>query len=285
MSFDPNKTNVSPEKQRAWIASTCQGDPNEVPGVGERTVEAFADNGITSTYQLLGWALMQQDGKRSQAQIADKVFDFVKSEKDGARANAHTITQSLMSKASMGMQNVPCVPNPKSSRANEQKQKAWLAKNIDGANSTIDQDDLTGIGDQAMAAFNKAGIKTYHQLVGKMMYMEAGDGGAFDEEKAATFIKNHGVAPAFAKSVVFQLFSKLTSNGFRLGGKAATNLFPATPAPQNNLTQRRSRADPDPQPMRVPAPAQTAKTADGGSGMMLPLIAVAVLAYVYLFVL
>jgi len=120
-----------------------------------------------------------------------------------------------------------------------------------------------------------------------MMYMEAGDGGAFDEEKAATFIKDHGVAPAFAKSVVFQLFAKLKSNGFRLGGKAATNLFPATPAPQNNLTQRRSRADPDPQPMRVPAPAQTAKTADGGGGrgIMLPLIAVAVLAYVYLFVL
>ena len=64
--------------------SKPQSPPPQVPGVGERTAEAFANNGINSTYQLLGWALMQQDGKRSQAQIADKVFDFVKSEKDSA---------------------------------------------------------------------------------------------------------------------------------------------------------------------------------------------------------
>lgn len=56
----------------------------QVPGVGPRTAEAFAEKGISSTYQLIGWALMQQDGKLDQAQIADNVFDFVQSEKDGS---------------------------------------------------------------------------------------------------------------------------------------------------------------------------------------------------------
>lgn len=119
-----------------------------------------------------------------------------------------------------------------------------------------------------------------------MMYMEAGDGGAFDEEKAATFVKAHGVAAGFAKSVVFQLFSKLKSNGFKLGSAKRTTLFPPVPAPQAEMRQRHVEPEADPQPIRVPAPAQKAKAPDaGGIGMMLPVLVVAVLFYVYLFVL
>jgi len=52
--FNPNKTHISASSLATWLASPVTDDIKQVPGIADGNAEKLAENGVHTTYQLMG---------------------------------------------------------------------------------------------------------------------------------------------------------------------------------------------------------------------------------------
>mmetsp|Transcript_124052 Transcript_124052/g.243347 ORF Transcript_124052/g.243347 Transcript_124052/m.243347 type:complete len:117 (-) Transcript_124052:92-442(-) len=98
--FHPEKSRVNADSLADFIRAQLTGDLNEVPGVGAATIKILNENGISTTYQLLGKYLMLKEEGVEPVEHADRFYFWLKSinTPGGFRAGiVHSIAEKVNS--------------------------------------------------------------------------------------------------------------------------------------------------------------------------------------------
>ena len=76
--YDPNRSQTNPDKLAAFIQAPITGDLKEIPGVGPATIKALNENGISTTYGLIGKYLMLKETGVESVEHCDRFFYWLK---------------------------------------------------------------------------------------------------------------------------------------------------------------------------------------------------------------
>eukprot|EP01038_Epipyxis_sp_PR26KG_P008051 gene8051-10907_t len=96
--YHPEKSRVKPAALSDFLRAPLTGNLQEVPGVGPATVELLAQNGITTTFQLIGQYLSLKEAGVGPVEHADRFWYWLNSigTPSGFRAGiVHAIAEKM----------------------------------------------------------------------------------------------------------------------------------------------------------------------------------------------
>jgi hypothetical protein len=96
--FHPDKSRVGAGALADFIRAPISGKLEEVPGVGPATIKILQENGISTTFQLIGQYLMLKEDGVEAIEHADRFYYWLKSLKtpSGFRAGiVHAIAEKM----------------------------------------------------------------------------------------------------------------------------------------------------------------------------------------------
>ena len=78
-NYHPDRSRVSAATLADFIRAPITGNLNEVPGIGQKTVEALNKDGISTTFQLMGRYLSLKDEGVLPIEHADRFYYWLTS--------------------------------------------------------------------------------------------------------------------------------------------------------------------------------------------------------------
>ena len=72
--YDPNRSRTDPDKLAAFIQQPLTGNLNEIPGIGPATVKLMKENGVSTTYGLIGKYLSLKEEGVESVEHCDRFF-------------------------------------------------------------------------------------------------------------------------------------------------------------------------------------------------------------------
>ena len=96
--FDPSKSLVKPDKLQDFLREEIVEDIQSVPGIGRVAAESMAEDGIHTTYQLIGKFLSFCDGSTTQ-QVCDNFWLWLSEHRVAGWRSG--VTEAIAEKANM----------------------------------------------------------------------------------------------------------------------------------------------------------------------------------------
>merc|ERR1711904_232381 len=202
--FNPEKSHISEQRLDEWRDATIDGCMSQVPGIGPATVQALEQEGVTSSYHLMGkfLSLVQEDGIMP---ACDRFKDFLEDCETPA-SHRDTVVLALGEKMSSGFRVEGLVVPEitlKSSQVSHKDIEAFLEKELTGDPAK----DFKGLGPKSKAALAAKGCTTSWQLLGVLLT-------TCDVEEFDARLKAAHVASGWRASITHQCVEKL-ADGLR----------------------------------------------------------------------
>ena len=90
-SYHPDNSRVSPDKLSDFIRDQLDPDLNSVPGIGPAAINILSDEGITTTYQLVGKFLSFKDKDIGAIEHVERFYQWLCALKISAGHRAGTV--------------------------------------------------------------------------------------------------------------------------------------------------------------------------------------------------
>jgi predicted flap endonuclease-1-like 5' DNA nuclease len=100
--YDPKKSTVTNDTLMEFVDDDLSDDVTEVPGIGEKSAQNLAGEGINTTFQLFGKFLMAKDDDTSFQEMCDQFYSFLKEVKTSPGHRAGVI-QCMSEKLAVGI--------------------------------------------------------------------------------------------------------------------------------------------------------------------------------------
>lgn len=97
--YDPARSRVSADTLAEFMTSPVDGDILKVPGVGPKTKEKMADNGVETTFQLIGTFLSLKGEGVDVPQHLDAMWHWLAG--IGITAHRSSIVQAIAEKCNI----------------------------------------------------------------------------------------------------------------------------------------------------------------------------------------
>jgi len=201
----------SDEARQKWMDLTLTGDlsKDKIPGAGAATITKCKENGVTSTFSLLG-KYLEGFGQGTSREESAEIFKKWLSDIQTPAPHRSVVVDAVFSKLFQGF-NIPAVPLRKSAISDQ-----TLLKKLDAVWTGQLCEDLWGVGTQGQTALNGAGIQTTWQLAGHFLQVYDYKNAQSSVTAFEDWLKKLGVSPSHVAGVVQVLVGRIIA-GLNIG--------------------------------------------------------------------
>jgi predicted flap endonuclease-1-like 5' DNA nuclease len=276
-NFNPNKSRVTDDQMMAWLEKEVSGNLDEVPGLGEKSVDKMATHGIMTTWQLFGKFLLLREADMTPLDHCEAFWSFLE-DCDTPSGFRSGVVLAVQEKLSSGMR-LPVTDNeivtptpggydPKKSTVKEDTLMEFVDDDL-----TDDVTDVPGIGAKSQENLAAEGINTTFQLFGKFL-MSKDEDTSFQNvcDIFYAFLVEVKTSPGHRAGVI-QCMSEKMAVGIKI--PVPTFEDAAEPSSQPAASPAKAKASP------AKAKASEVAKPEGGSNMYVYLYNILITALLY----
>lgn len=199
-AFKPENSRISEATLEQWRNATVTGDLSQVPGISDATITALGRHNITSSFELMGYFLMQLGPNITVLEACNECKAML--EECGTPASHRdAVVVGIGEKLASGLQVEGIEMDEtrlRSSQMSHQDVESFLERELTGDLEV----DFKGVGKVSKTAMANHEVKSTWQLFGFMLMC----GNTDDFEK---WLREVGVAKGWTATVTHQCVEKL----------------------------------------------------------------------------